>query len=169
MAVLSYTNPGWVNDSAPAVDATNLNAISNALQSLSAGTAWLAPAINSTYIQFPGHTDPATLWPNSTWTNISSETLLAGRVPRIEGSATYGSAAAFGSSQDDQGQGHWHRSTVASTAYQVTSGSGLGLAGSTPSTSSVTDAYTDGVNGTPRMGTETRVASVTIRVWQRTA
>ena len=167
MAVLSYTNPGWVNDSIPAIDATNLSAISNALQSLSTGTSWVAPAIGSTYIQFPGHTDPATLWPNSTWTNISSETLLAGRVPRIEGSATYGSAAAFGSSQDDQLEDHQHLMYVGNSGYGPYASNYSNRAtqqGSTGAVQQDADLTSAG-----RVGTETRAASVTVRVWQRTA
>lgn len=180
MAVLSYTNPGWLNDSTPALDATNMNAISNALQSLSTGSAWVAPAIGSTYIQFPGHTDPATLWSNSTWVNISSETLLAGRVPRVEGSATYGSAATFGSTQNDQEQGHKHNfiwasgggAVVSLTTYSSvpgTKGMSANTAGGYDSVSIDATPVSDGTNGTPRVGTETRAASVTIRVWQRTA
>ena len=138
------------------------------------GTAWIAiaPPIGAIYMQFPGKSDPGTLWPNSTWSNISSETLLKGRVPRIEGAATHGSAAAFGSSQDDCGQGHWHDPVSSNSALKWSLSANVGTSRLVPITGGsdvVGSPTSDGTNGTPRIGTETRAASVTVRVWQRTA
>lgn len=47
------------------------------------------PPIGFTYIQFPGKSAPGTLWPDATWSNVSSE--FAGDFFRAEG----GAAAAF--------------------------------------------------------------------------
>lgn len=52
-----------------------------------------APAINHVYIQFRGQSAPTTLYPRTSWQNISST--YAGRFFRAEG----GDAAAFGSQQ----------------------------------------------------------------------
>lgn len=52
-----------------------------------------APAINHVYIQFRGQSAPTTLYPGTSWQNISST--YAGRFFRAEG----GDAAAFGSQQ----------------------------------------------------------------------
>ena len=49
--------------------------------------------IGYVYIQFPGQSEPSTLWPDFTWTNISSS--YAGRFFRAEG----GNAASFGNNQ----------------------------------------------------------------------
>jgi hypothetical protein len=127
-------------------------------------------------MQFPGKDDPATLWPLTTWSNISSETLLKGRVPRVEGTASSGgqnAAAAFGSSQDDQGQGHKHSPYSNSDANTAPSSGGylrgyLYNSGEAPAPTT-SGPVSDGSNGTPRTGAATRDASVTVRIWQRTA
>ena len=145
------------------------------------GTAWIAiaPPIGAIYMQFPGKSDPGTLWPNSTWSNISSETLLKGRVPRIEGTVSTGGAnasALFGNSQDDQMQ-------LITGSFGL--GAGAGVAISASGAFSLTAARSSGVSTTSsprsdvdfssanssgaRTGNATRDASVTVRVFQRTA
>lgn len=127
---------------------------------------WAMP-VGAIYIQFGGQSEPGTLWPGTTWSNISSDTLLAGRVPRIEGSATYGSAAAFGSKQDDQVQGfqynYLHPNVSGSTNGPFSAADGVD---DTLGTGAPV-AYSS--YGTPRIGAETRAASTTVRVWKRTA
>jgi hypothetical protein len=147
---------------------------------LNTGTGWFGvdtPPVGATYMQFPGKSDPATLWPSSTWSNISSETLLKGRVPRIEGTASSGGAnvsAAFGSSQDDQIEMHWHSDYYLDVQNVGASGGTFArnLSGSANTLLSMNprakEAVTDGTNPL-RSGAATRDASVTVRVWQRTA
>lgn len=145
---------------------------------MNTGTGWIGldtPPIGATYMQMPGKSDPGTLWPSTTWSNISSETLLKGRVPRIEGTVPSGggnAAAAFGSSQDDQFQGHRHEPLSPATGFMGLGGATVnpGNQVATWSNQSTTgNPVTDGSNGTPRTGAATRDASVTVRVWQRTA
>jgi hypothetical protein len=79
------------------------------------------------------------------------------------GGVTGGLAPTIGVRQEDQGHGHYH--TV--YAYGSSPYSGFGFAPSTGASSSQTtggggawaakDIVTDGTNGTPRVGTETRV------------
>lgn len=142
---------------------------------INTGNGWIGadtPPIGATYIQLPGKSDPATLWPSTTWSNISSETLLKGRVPRIEGTVPSGGgnvSASFGASQDDQMQGHTHGSGYSVANYVSNSaagGSGYPLA---TSFGPIGNPTTDLTNGTPRVGSATRDASVTVRIWQRTA
>lgn len=133
---------------------------------LSLASGWFAadtPPVGATYMRFPGLSDPETLWPNTDWENISSSTLLAGRVPRIEGAAPNGSAASFGSTQDDQLQIHTH--TVACLVANRTH-----YAGGDPGSSGEwlgTNTTPTSANNSGRNGNETRVASVTVQVWQR--
>lgn len=121
------------------------------------------PPIGMTYMQFAGKSTPGTLWPGTTWTDISqTDSLLKGRVPRIEGAATYGSAAAFGSVQEDAILPHQHNvyyngddhSAGALTAIQ---------AGQTVYSGYI--AITSTINA--RNAAEVRVASTTVRVWRR--
>src|SRR6056297_2754055 len=65
--------------------------------------------IGFTYTQYPGMDDPAALGWYGTWSNVSSQ--FAGEFFRAEG----GGAAAFGSGQNDQLQGHWHQTHAVSS------------------------------------------------------
>ena len=120
--------------------------------------------IGAVYWQLPNKAAPATLWPTSTWDNISST--FPGEFFRAEG----GAASAFqAGEQADQMQGHKHN---VNNVY-------MGIAGANFADSSVnaisaantatTTPVTDGTNGTPRTGAETRPLNVTIRLWERTA
>lgn len=63
------------------------------LQETTSEGAFSAPSVNFIYIQFRGQDAPATLFPGTTWENISST--YAGRFFRAEG----GNSAEFGSQQ----------------------------------------------------------------------
>lgn len=128
------------------------------------------PPVGATYIRFPGKSDPATLWPNTTWSNISSETLLKGRGLRVEGDyATGRGAAAYGSTQDDQMQSHLHGGAPSTDGTGTPYTGYKGGNGTQWGGFNVTTPSSDGTNGTPRTGNETRMANVTVQVWQRTA
>ena len=154
-----------------------------------------APPVGSTYMQFPNKSDPSTLWPNTTWSNISSETLLRGRVPRIEGTVPSGggnAAAAFGSSQDDQMQvitglmpllsrnnngggansTPWSDATPSgafSASAQNSTSRSSSIAASSVSNVGSDVNFSSANSSGARTGNATRDASVTVRIWQRTA
>lgn len=79
-----------------------------------------------------------------------------------------------GTKQDDQMQGHWHdvwNNAAGGTALPMT---GLSNAGMLPSSKGATkvgfvaaDIVSDGVNGTPRTGTETRVKNIGVTYYMR--
>lgn len=72
--------------------------------------------------------------------------------------------------QYDCFQGHYHK--VSHDAISFRSASGLGGGGNVNSKAasiSVTSPKTDGTNGTPRTGKETRPINYTVKVWKRTA
>ena len=62
-----------------------------------------------------------------------------------------------GTTQGDQIQGHYHATTMVNSGNQANAGAGV-FAGN--STSLVGDPTTDGTNGTPRTGSETRPANI---------
>lgn len=112
------------------------------------------------YTQYPGTSDPATLF-GGTWLNITS--LYAGLFFRAEG----GSSLAFNAgNQLDAFQGHWHGiptfGIVPASGSLIPQSNGGGASGAT-----ATGAVTDGTNGTPRTASETRPVNTTIRIWQR--
>ncbi len=148
--------------------------------------AWKKLSINEMfpigmmYIQYPGKSDPSTLgWPG-TWTNVSST--YAGDFFRTEG----GDASAFGGGEQlDQMQGHI--TDDPGNHNHTFDGNTVGGESNTSGPFCTTDyspnynrptssagAHThgladDGVNGTPRTGSETRPVNQTIRIWERTA
>ena len=112
------------------------------------------------YTQYPGTSDPATLF-GGTWLNITS--LYAGLFFRAEG----GSSLAFNAgNQTDAFQGHWHGiptfGIIPAGGSQIPQSNGGGASGAI-----ATGAVTDGTNGTPRTASETRPVNTTIRIWQR--
>jgi hypothetical protein len=153
----------------------NLNVGGTITGNLDLSGAW---PIGSTYIQFPGDSDPSTLSLPGTWSNVSSE--LAGDFIRFEG----GNASVFNAGQqNDAFQGHadsyfsgGHGDTVNNTDVNMPSIPQVG-----------TSAYVGGVNtgnrkrytntrgapvfyssfGTPRIGSETRPKNRTARKWRR--
>ena len=124
--------------------------------------------IGTTYIQFPDKDNPNDLGFYGTWENISDE--FAGDFFRAEG----GNASAFeAGQQEDAFQGHWHyfryKSAQATTFLNDTrvlchtTGAGEDLATSgfdEQNTSIVANPLTDGTNGTPRTGLETRIKAL---------
>jgi hypothetical protein len=78
--------------------------------------------------------------------------------------------------QEDQIQGHRHSPLSPTTRFVVYSGSGpyiysyeSGSYQAASSNAAIGDPITDGTNGTPRTGAETRVVNRRIKVWKRTA
>jgi hypothetical protein len=112
------------------------------------------------YTQYPGQTDPATLF-GGTWLNITS--LYAGSFFRAEGGASLAFNAGV---QSDAFQGHWHGIPTYGIALaggdKIPQSNGGGAAGSI-----ATGAVTDGTNGTPRIASETRPVNQSIRIWQK--
>ena len=127
--------------------------------------------VGSEYIQFPGQSAPATLF-GGTWTNKSNE--LPGDFIRFEGAA----ASSFNSGQQgDTFQGHYHdflatgsnANTTAAYWSHGSSQTGILNASSAQAGNGVLGPITDGSNGTPRTGSETRPKNRTVRKWRRTA
>lgn len=96
---------------------------------------------------------------------------FSGIFPRGNGSQTISgisyNGSTVGTAQGDQMQGHYHNKTLSasplladSTGKTADQGSGLPIG--TPSTLSITGPSSDGTNGTPRTGTETRPAALTV-------
>jgi hypothetical protein len=120
------------------------------------------------YVQLPNEGSPSDRGWYGTWTNISSN--YAGDFFRVEG----GAASAFESGEQlDQLQGHYHRARFETTTRQ-SGGSGTRQFSASnyhngTFVDTVQEAQSDGTNGTPRLGSETRPVNQTIRVWKRTA
>jgi hypothetical protein len=124
--------------------------------------------VGSEYQQYPNGSTPATLGYPGTWTAEFETEGIAFRTPG-------GNALAFGGGiQEDQMQGHWHENY-----YEQVNLSGPGSAIQYDNTTGLNniqganditrDAISDGVNGTPRIGNETRMRNRTFRTWRRTA
>jgi len=71
----------------------------------------------------------------------------------VEGASVTYASGSIGSTQGDKFQGHEHSYGGTTTSNTFAGGSGAGLTGSAKTT---TSEITDGTNGTPRYGTETR-------------
>lgn len=126
----------------------------------------IAIPVGTIYTQLPGKSAPATLYPGTTWSNISSA--FAGAFFRAEG----GKAVAFaGGKQDDAFQGH--KMGRASDGHALVMSNSMGAGSANTTRTNVTGdeeivIVTDGVNGTPRTADETRPTNYTVRVWERT-
>ncbi len=74
------------------------------------------------------------------------------------------------SKQEDQFQGHYHKSTAEFSYYD---NAGRNYSGSGYREKQklvvVSEPISDGINGEPRYGNETRPENYTVRVWVRTA
>lgn len=133
--------------------------------------------IGMVYIQGPADAAPSTLWPGTTWTNVSSEE--AGLFRRFEG----GAASAFGGgTQASQNKTHSHTTGNPSSDHShimpnhrngATASGGGSLqpvhtsVGSDSSTGGVSSWHTHTVSSDG--GTEARPDNVTVRKWRRTA
>ena len=119
------------------------------------------------YTQYPEKDSPSEMGWYGTWTNKSSD--FAGDFFRAEG----GAASAFESGkQTDQMQGHWHE--VTARTPNAAGGAEAHVGFSTNSTATIITStrggpISDGTNGTPRTGSETRPINRTVRIWERTA
>lgn len=114
------------------------------------------------YTQYPGTSDPATLF-GGTWLNITS--LYAGLFFRAEG----GSSLAFNAgNQLDAFQGHVHDWSGNTSGGGGNGNSGIwGVTNVNNAGSGISTPRPDGTNGTPRTASETRPVNTTIRIWQR--
>jgi len=127
------------------------------------------PPIGYAYIQGVNDASPGTLWPGTTWSDVSSEE--AGRFRRIKGtySPPNGGAmglATVGATQDHAGQGHYHNSIQVAASTLVASVNGTNAGGALlPSSSPITD----GTHGAPQIDYENRPAAVGVAKWRRTA
>jgi hypothetical protein len=98
---------------------------------------------------------------------IRSITDARGRVPRCIDASSGGRAVAVGLAQEDQMQGHWHKKLSAGgieylmNSARITAGTLAGLSAS-GSQMVVEDPSTDGTNGTPRVGAETRMKNYSV-------
>lgn len=117
---------------------------------------------NTDATEFPTTQRPATLF-GGTWAEQwSTESIFF----RTRG--TLSDTGRVNGKQEDQGQGHIHNGRVIST-YLTASG-GTGSTGVSVTTiDPVSGPVTDGTNGTPRNGTETRAVNRRIKIWKRTA
>jgi len=71
----------------------------------------------------------------------------------------------LGGIQDDQMQGHYHNFSSNAVTFSSGTGSGIGGLLYQAATSSVGAPTTDGTNGTPRTGNETRVKNIGVRFY----
>ena len=133
--------------------------------------------IGSTFIQFPSHNDPGTMFPGTVWENISAN--FAGGFFRAEG----GNAAVFGSAkQTSQNLSHIHSITGGAHSHSLWSASwssantdGLNNSSSIAGRSLTrTGLYSGFMNSVEHShdcgssgGTETRPENYTIRIWER--
>jgi hypothetical protein len=128
------------------------------------------------YVQLPGKSAPATLYPGSTWSDVSYD--FAGLFFRAAG----GGASAFGSGVQTQQIAH-HNHNHTHKLYEKTDDgiSGYGLTNDTTpertGEEEVADVYTKGpidniiyeLPASTDAGDENRPANVTVKIWQRTA
>ena len=127
------------------------------------------PPIGYAYIQGVNDASPGTLWPGTTWSDVSSEE--AGRFRRIKGTYTPPNGgtmglATVGATQDHAGQGHIHQWSLPG----YTSGGGVGLVAGQPNPNTInTGEQVIGSHGAPQIDYENRPAAVGVAKWRRTA
>ena len=130
-------------------------------------------ADNDPDVAFPASKRPEALWPGTTWALLWDD---AGVFFRTEGGSH--TAGRTDGLQEDQMQGHWHTNTNSEATPKFASPIGVangGVDGWGRSTSDGTDRLqarapvSDGTNGTPRTGAETRPVNRLIRIYERTA
>jgi hypothetical protein len=121
------------------------------------------PPIGCMVVQHPGESSPATLYPGTTWSNVSAN--FAGSFFRAEGglAKSYG-----GGKQDFAMQGHWHSGPSGTGGVGQNWNDSFGAQNLTAG-ALAGPAITDGANGTPKIAAETRPDNFTVRIWQRTA
>jgi hypothetical protein len=131
-----------------------------------------APPIGYTYWQAPGKSAPTTLWPSTTWTNISSG--FAGEFARIEG----GNALAFGGGQQgSQNLNHTHYRSHSYDGYGESTisrehdclGIHIGQTGNFYDDDSSSYTQDHAMTRNDGGGSEARPINRTWRLWERTA
>lgn len=132
------------------------------------------PPINFIYVQYRGQDAPATLFPGTTWTNVSST--YAGRFFRVEG----GSAAAFGSQQAGglpnitgtissfQANYNYRGSNVSGAFYNSISENGKTDSGGGSDTCITTGFSASRSSSLYGAASEVRPINETKRIWKRT-
>lgn len=161
-------------------DVTNINAQKDPetetswwLEILSSSGSW---PIGSTYIQFPGDSDPSTLDLPGTWSNVSSE--LAGDFIRFEG----GEATAFEAGQQSDAMQsvtgqfilsqHW-ASQASASGVHTSAATGATAPNAAGSLSGTRISFDNGDSTSPNPAktdsVETRAVNRTVRKWRRTA
>lgn len=156
-------------------DNENTSDILDAIQASAKLAAW---PVGSTYIQFPGDSDPAAAGLLGTWANVSSE--LAGDFIRFEG----GNASAFESGQQSDAMQRITGSTgdggIRAEDSPLWTGDGVlsrtnpSIAQSGDNTFSSYPIYFDNAdsispNAAKTDDVETRAVNRTVRKWRRTA
>lgn len=134
-------------------------------------TQYASVASNDASVALPSTEAPAALF-GGVWEKLWDTESMAFR--------TEGTDADDGRTdgkQLDQMQGHWHKLYNQSSVVADGGHTGIRNGSSTDATSETTanndeyvrDAKSDGTNGTPRTGSETRVTNRLMRIWRRTA
>lgn len=85
-----------------------------------------------------------------------------GTMTRANGTAYNGGT--LGASRNDQMQGHKHFNTAISTSGSAESGRGISSTNNSTNDDKIGNPSTDGTNGTPRTGDETRPAEIAVLV-----
>ena len=129
-------------------------AITNALAAALTAAKNACIPINFLYTQLPGMSDPATLWPFATWSNVSN--YFAGGFFRAEG----GHAAAFGGgAQGSANLSHTHVTWTGGFSAQHQHGASSGwMDRSNPHGHTSYGTYGTGSGSTPRIGNDTGTA-----------
>lgn len=79
------------------------------------------------------------------------------------------SSAAFGETQEDQFQGHRHNANSVTLFLEGDQRAAIRNASGSPGDRAILDPITDGTNGEPRVGVETRPVNTAVRFWVRVA
>lgn len=127
------------------------------LQETTSEGAFSAPPLGFIYIQFREQAVPNTLYPGTTWENISNT--YAGRFFRAEG----GNAASFGNQQDDMIKSHSHSISLRVNWQNAFESPPYHVSGKEHQFLGYYYAATDNTGGV-----ETRPVNETMRIWKRT-
>lgn len=127
------------------------------LQETTSEGAFSAPPLGFIYPQFRGEKNPNTLFPGTTWENISNQ--HAGRFFRVEG----GNAASFGNQQDDMIRSHNHSISLRVNWENAFESPPYHVSGREHQFLGYYYAATDNTGGV-----ETRPVNETMRIWKRT-
>ncbi|WP_020613094.1 hypothetical protein [Sediminispirochaeta bajacaliforniensis] len=178
-ANMTLSASGTMGSSASVVPSeARIKAYLDALETSIKNAVW---PVGSSYVQLPGASAPGSLGLPGTWTALFENEGITFRTPG-------GNALAFGSGiQEDQFQGFIVELLCQTLGYtgEATGRTGadsITFRGTTANSQTgyysktgisgenyMGDFVSDDVNGTPRVGSETRMRNRTFRVWKRTA